>query len=86
MIELSSVYLKAWLVDLKRDTIAHTSTKHQLRALHEVVHYVLKFRHECLFVDQIKVDALSCSYLNSDVAFDEEDLTSEVVKGEVVCP
>ena len=86
MIELSSVYLEAWLVDLKRDTIAYTSTKHQLRALHEVVHYVLKLRHEGLLVDQIKVDALSCSYLNSDVAFDEEDLTSEVVKGEVVCP
>lgn len=86
VIVLASVYLEAWLVDLKRDAIADTSTKHQLRALHEVVHYVLKLRHEGLFVDEIKVDALSSSYLNSDVAFDEEDLTTEVVKCEVVVP
>lgn len=86
MIVLTSVDLEAWLVNLKRNTIADTSTKHQLRALHEVVHYVLQLRHEGLFVDEIKVDALSCSYLNSDVAFDKEDLTTEIVKCEVVGP
>lgn len=86
MVVLTSVYLEAWLVDLERDAVADTSTKHQLRAFHEVVHYVLKLRHKGLFVDEIEVDTLSSSYLNSDVAFDEEDLTTEVVKCEVVVP
>jgi hypothetical protein len=70
--------MDTWLISFESDTIPHSRTEHHLRALHKVVHTVLKSWHEGLFVDEVKIHFLIGGHLDSDVTFDEVDLASRL--------
>lgn len=73
---LSSVDQETGLVRFVRDAVLYFRSKHHLRALHEIVHYIFKFRHASIFIDQVEVYLLVGSNLDPYVATDEKYLTS----------
>ena len=78
VIVLSGINCKARLIGLERDTKSYFGTEHHDRAVHVVVHDILKSRLEGFFVNQEEVDELISTNLNSNVASNEIDLTSHV--------
>lgn len=76
MVKLSGVDLNTRLVGLECNTISNSRSEHHLRALHEVVHAILKLWHKCLFVDEIEVNSLISNNLDSNITSNEIDLTS----------
>lgn len=78
MNELSSVDRESLLVCLVSDSIPHFRTEHHLVATHEVEHYVFQLWLESLWVNQVEVDLVVGSNLDSLVAFDKVDETSDV--------
>ena len=78
MHEFPPVDVKRSLICLVCYAISHLRPKHHLIATHIVIHHVLELRHEGLFVDDVKIYDLICCYLDSDVAFDVVDETSDL--------
>ena len=72
--------LETWLVSFVCYAKSYSCTEHGLRALHKVVHDVLKVGHESFFVNQIKVNFFICRHLDPDVSFDEIDLTYDFIQ------
>jgi len=72
MLESSSVDLKTFHVGLISYTKSNSFSKHGLVAVHVVVHYVLQFGHQSLWVDEIEVNLFVSCNLDSDVSFDKE--------------
>ena len=54
--------------------------------MHVIIHRILESRHECILVNGIKRNPIVCDHLNSDVAFDEIDLATDVAEAEVLLP
>ena len=71
----SPIYVETLLVALVSHTEFNSPTEHHLVAVHEVVHDVFKFWHQCLLIDQVKVDHILSRNLNSHISFDEEQKT-----------
>lgn len=76
MVKLSGVDLNTRLVGLECNTISNSRSEHHLRALHEIVHAILKLWHKCLFVDEIEINSLISNNLDSNITSNEIDLTS----------
>jgi hypothetical protein len=76
MVVLSGVDLNTRLVSFECNTISNSRSEHHLRALHEIVHAILKLWHKCLFVDEIEVNSLISNDLDSNITSYEVDLTS----------
>lgn len=76
----SRVKGETWLVCFVGYTISDSCTKHEIRALHVVVHHVFKRRLESFFVYHIKVYFFICDNLNSYITSDEVNLSSHIVK------
>ena len=82
----TGVYLESRLVRFEGNSIPYKSTKHHLRAVHEVEHNILKLGHEGLFIDQVKVNFSVCGYLDPFVTSNEIDLSPHVFKPVVFLP
>ena len=78
MLVFPSVKVETPFVELKRYAILNFTSKHQLIATHVIHHHVLQFWHESLFIDKIKVNMFVSCNLNSDVAFDVVNETSDI--------
>ena len=68
MLELSPVNIKRLLIGFVSDSVSYRFTKHHLRAIHEVLHHILKLRHQCLSVNDVKVDLVVSGNLNPLIA------------------
>ena len=75
---LSSVDDERFLVGLVSDTVSNLGTKHHLRAVHVVIHNILKLWHESLLVNEVEVDLVIGSDLDSDISLDIVNETSRV--------
>ena len=82
----SSVDLEAWLICLVGDAISYSCTKHHDRALHIIIHDILKIRFKSLLVNHEEVYFLIRDNLDSDVTSDEVNLPSHVIKLFVLSP
>ena len=74
----SSVDIERLLIGLVGDSISHFRAKHHLIASHVVVHHVLQGWHESVFVNQIKVNNLVRSNLDSDITLNVIDEPSHL--------
>jgi hypothetical protein len=79
------IHIEAPLVVLVSNSIPDFLAKHALGAFHIIVHKIFQFWLKSVFVNQVEVNVLLCSYLNPDVAFDEVYETL-YVKGVVLVP
>jgi hypothetical protein len=64
------VDVEALLIGLVSDAVPDSAPEHHLAALHVIVHDVLQFWNQGLFVDEVKVDQIVGRNLNSNVALD----------------
>ena len=72
MNKFSSVDNECFLISFVGDTISYSWAKHHLIAPHEIGHYVLQSRLECLWINQIEVNLVISCYLDSFVSFYEK--------------
>ena len=86
MVELPGKDLEVRLVSLEGDSVPDFATEHELGRIHEVIHHILEIWLESLLVDDVEVDFLIGSDLNSNIALDEVDLASHVVESFVLFP
>ena len=70
MHKLSSVNVKRPLISFVCYTIPNFLSKHHLIASHIIGHYIFKFRHKGILIDDVKVNIFFSSNLNSDITFD----------------
>jgi len=82
---LASPDIEGPLTSFESDSILNLTSEHHGGAVHEVVDHVFKFRFKGHWVNQVDVDLLVCCYLDSFVALDEVDETSDV-QGLVALP
>jgi len=75
---LSSVDIERPLIGFVRNSVSHFRPEHHLVASHVVIHHVLQGWHESFFVYQIKVNNIIGCNLDSDVAFDVVDKSSDL--------
>ena len=85
MVVLAGENLESGLVFLVGDAEKDSGAKHELRAFQKVEHNVFQLRLHCLLVNQVEVDLIFRCDLNSYVALDEVDLTSER-QAVILCP
>ena len=76
--KLPLINMETPLVGLVSDTVSYSGAKHHLVAVHVVMHYVLQLWHESVGVDDVEVDAIVCGNLDTLVAFNEVNETSNV--------
>lgn len=86
MIILSSVNHKSRLVLSISHAKSFQWTKHHLCSLHEVVHNIFKLWHQCFLINDIEVNLIFTHNLNTDITFDEVNLTACVVKFIILMP
>lgn len=85
MLVLSSVDVKRALVRFVGDAIPDSASKHHLRTAHEIEHYIFKNWLKSLWINQEEVNVLVCGDLNSLIALDKVQKSSDV-KSLVVNP
>ena len=78
MHKFPTVDIKGSLIWLVGDAVPYSFAKHGLVAAHVIVHNVFKIGHECLLIDEIKVNQLIGGNLNSDVTFNVIDEASHL--------
>lgn len=77
---------KPFLTSLENYTRSNLWTEHHLRAVHVVIHHVLKSWLASFFVDYEKVNLFVSGDLDSNVSLDEINLTSHVWKSVIFSP
>ena len=68
------------------NTIENLGTEHHLRAAHEVINYIFKFRLQGMSINNVKVDFLVGGHLNPYIAPNEKYLTSHIIEFFVLSP
>ena len=86
MVSFSDPNMEVGLISFECNTVPNHRTKHHLRAIHEVKHYIFKLRNQGLFVDHIKEYLFVSCYLESNVSFYEENVTSHFWNNMVLVP
>jgi hypothetical protein len=74
------------LLTLETDTVSDLGAKHELGAVHEVIHHVFKFWEVSFLVYQVEKDLGICSHLDPDVTPDVEDVPAHIFDRVVVDP
>lgn len=82
----SRIHGKAWLICFIRYTIPNSWTKHELWTLHIVIHAIFKCGHKSFFIYFVEIYFFICGNLDSDISFDEINLTSHVVEFFILLP
>ena len=76
MFILSTIDFKACLISLESNTIPHFATKHHTITVHEIIYNVFKSGFQSLWVYKVYENLLVCCNLDSFVALNEIDESS----------
>lgn len=78
MLELSCIYIEASLIVFVCNAEFDFWSEHHLTAIHKIEHDVFEDGHQGFLVDEVKINFLIGSDLNTLIAFDEVNKTPDI--------